>query len=140
MLVRGPRGALLGIPAATIERIVAAVERHGYLPRPYLGLRLQALWLDEATREGWGRKARSIAAVSGVERDSPAASAGLAPGDLLEAIDGAAVDDVEGFAAQIAQSTPGRVLELQLRRGGVPRSVAITLAEWRAPPHRASPT
>jgi S1-C subfamily serine protease len=51
MLVYGPRGVLLGIPASTIERIVGAVERHGYLPRPYLGLRLQHLWLDAATSQ-----------------------------------------------------------------------------------------
>jgi S1-C subfamily serine protease len=131
MLVPGPRGSLLGIPAPTIERIVATVEQHGYLPRPYLGVRLQALWLDEATRGRWGRRARSVAAVAGVEPGSPAAAAGLAPGDLLEAIDGLAVDEVEGFAAQIAQSSPGRLLELRLRRGGETRTLQIKVAEWR---------
>ena len=133
MLVPGPRGSLLGIPAATIDRIVAAVEQHGYLPRPYLGLRLQALWLDEATRARWGRTARSVAAVAGVELESPAEAAGLAPGDLLEAIDGVAVDNVEGFAAQLAQSSPGRLLELRLRRGGKPQTLEIKVAEWRQP-------
>jgi S1-C subfamily serine protease len=130
MLVSGPRGSLLGIPAATIERIVVAVEQHGYLPRPYLGLRLQPLWLDEATRGRWGRKARSVAAVAGVEPESPAEAAGLAPGDLLEAIDGVAIDNVEGFVAQIAQSSPGRVLALRLRRGGAPQTLEIKVAEW----------
>jgi PDZ domain len=133
MLVPGPRGSLLGIPAATIDRIVGAVEQHGYLPRPYLGLRLQALWLDEATRKRWSRTARSVAAVAGVEPESPAEAAGLAPGDLMEAIDGVAVDDVEGFAAQLAQSGPGRLLELRVRRGGEPRTVEIKVAEWRPP-------
>jgi S1-C subfamily serine protease len=133
MLVSGPRGYLLGIPASTIERVVAAVEQHGYLPRPYLGLRLQALWLDEATRGRWGRTARGVAAIAGVAPGSPAETAGLAPGDLLEAIDGVAVDDVEGFAAQIAQSTPGELRKLQLRRGGEPRTVEVKLAEWRQP-------
>jgi len=134
MLVPGPRGSLLGIPAATIERIVAAVEQHGYLPRPYLGLRLQALWLDEATRARWGRSARTVAAVAGVEAHSPAEVSGLAPGDLLEAIDGIAVDDVETFAAKVAQSSPGRLLSLRLRRGGQQQTVDIKVAEWRPPP------
>jgi S1-C subfamily serine protease len=133
MLVSGPRSGLLGIPAATIERIVAAVEQHGYLPRPYLGLRLQALWLDAATRGRWGRTARSVAAIAGVAPGSPAEAAGLAAGDLLEAIDGVAVDDVEGFAARIAQLSPGGLLQLQLRRGGEPRTVEIKVAEWRQP-------
>jgi S1-C subfamily serine protease len=133
MLVPGPHGRLLGIPAATIDRIVAAVEQHGYLPRPYLGLRLQALWLDKVTRGRWGRSARSMAAVAGVEPASPAEAAGIAPGDLLEAIDGVAIDDVEGFAAQLAQAGPGRVLELRLRRGGQPQTLAITVGESRRP-------
>lgn len=135
MLVPGPRGRLLGIPGPTIHRIVAAVEQHGYLPRPYLGLRLQALWLDEATRRRWGRTARSVAAVAGVELESPAEAAGIAPGDLLEAIDGVAIDNVEGFAAQLVQSIPGRSLELRLRRGGQPQTVEIKVGEWRRPPH-----
>jgi S1-C subfamily serine protease len=133
MLVPGPRGRLLGIPAATVDRIVAAVEQHGYLPRPYLGLRLQALWLDASTRARWGRSARSMAAVAGVEPESPADAAGVAPGDLLEAIDGVAIDDVEGLVAQLAQAIPGRVLELRLRRGGQPHTLPITVGESRQP-------
>ncbi len=133
MLVPGPRGSLLGIPAATIERIVAAVEQHGYLPRPYLGLRLQALWLDEATRTRWGRATRTVAAVAGVEPQSPAEASGLVPGDLVEAIDGTAIDGVEAFAAHLAQTSPGRLLALRLRRGGQPQTVEIQVGEWRQP-------
>jgi S1-C subfamily serine protease len=133
MLVPGPRGSLLGIPAATIDRIVAAVEQHGYLPRPYLGVRLQPLWLDETTRARWQRSAPSVAAVAGVAPDSPAQAAGLAAGDLLEAIDGVAVDDVESVVAQIGASAPGRRLALQVRRGGEPQTLEVTLAEWRLP-------
>jgi len=135
MLVPGPYGRLLGIPAATIERIVAAVQRHGYLPRPYLGVRLQPLWLDEATRVRWGGSARGVPVVAGVESGSAAEASGVVPGDLLEAIDGVAVNDVEGFAAQIAASAPGRVLTLRVRRGGQPQTVEVRLAEWRAPQH-----
>lgn len=131
MLVSGPRGRLLGIPVPTIERIVAAVERHGYLPRPYLGLRLQSLWLDRGTRERWGRGDRNAIAVAGVEPQSPAEVAGLAPGDLLEALDGVEIDDVEAFAARIGQSLPGQRLELRWRRGGQSQTAAVDLAEWR---------
>jgi S1-C subfamily serine protease len=133
MLVPGPRGRLLGIPAATIDRIVAAVERHGYLPRPYLGVRLQPLWIDDATRARWQRSAPSVAAVAGVAPDSPAQAAGLVAGDLLEAIDGIAVDDVESLVAQIGASAPGRRLALRVRRGGEPQTLEVTLAEWRPP-------
>jgi S1-C subfamily serine protease len=133
MLVSGPRGRLLGIPGQTIHRIVAAVEQHGYLPRPYLGLRLQGLWLDEATRNRWGRSSRSLAAVAGVESESPAEAAGIAPGDLLEAIDGVMIDDAEGLAAQLAQSRPGGSVELRLRRGGQSQTLQVRVGERRRP-------
>jgi S1-C subfamily serine protease len=133
MLVPGPRGSLLGIPAATIDRIVAAVEQHGYLPRPYLGVRLQPLWLDETTRARWQRSTPSVAAVAGMAPDSPAQAAGLAAGDLLEAIDDIAVDDVESLVAQIGASAPERRLALRVRRGGEPQTLEVTLAEWRPP-------
>jgi len=122
MLVAGPRGTLLGIPAATIERVVAAVEKHGHLPRPYLGLRLQSLW---------GRNGRAVPAVADVESGSPAEAAGLAPGDLLDAIDGVTVAGVEDVAARLAQSSPGRVLDLRLRRGGMPTQIRVEVGEWR---------
>jgi S1-C subfamily serine protease len=131
MVVGGPRGTLLGIPASTIERIVTIVEQRGYLPRPYLGLRLQHLWLDEATRARWGRTQRTVAAVAGVEPGSPAENAGLEPGDLIEAVDGAAVADIEALAARLAGTVPGQILELLRRRGGQSEPVKVEVGEWR---------
>jgi S1-C subfamily serine protease len=136
MLVSGPRASLLGIPASTLDRIVGAVERHGYLPRPYLGLRLQLLWLDEATRTRWGRSARGVPAIAGVEAASPAEAVGLVAGDLIDSIDGVAVEDIEAVAARLAQTSPGQRLELRLRRGGEAKVVSIQVAEWKAPQAR----
>jgi S1-C subfamily serine protease len=133
MLVSGPRGRLLGIPGQTIHRIVTAGEQHGYLPKPYLGLQLQGLWLDEATRNRWGRRSRSLAAVAGVESESPAEAAGIAPGDLLEAIDGVMIYDAEGLAAQLAQSIPGASVALRLRRGGQSQTLQVRVGERRRP-------
>lgn len=132
MLVSGPRRALLGIPVSTIERIVASVEQHGYLPRPYLGLRLQHLWLDEATRTRWGRTRRTVAAVASVEEGSPAQRAGLEPGDLIEALDGAAIENIEALATRLAGKTPGQTLELLRRRGGQSQTLKIEVGERRA--------
>ena len=132
MLVAGPRGALLGIPTPTIERVVASVEKYGYLPRPYLGLRLQPLWLDASTCQRWGRHARSMPVVAGVEAGSPAEAAGIAPGDLLESIDGVAVTDIEQILNQLQRTALGQMLSLSLRRGGLPRVVGVEVADWRA--------
>lgn len=136
MLVAGPRGALLGIPISTIERVVASVQKHGYLPRPYLGLRLQPLWLDAPTRKRWGRHARSVPVVAAVEAESPAEVAGITPGDLLESIDGVVITDIEQILSRLRQAALGQMLTLGLRRGGLPQVARVEVADWRARAHQ----
>ncbi len=129
MQVRGPFGRSLGIPAATIERVLETVDRHGHLPRPYLGLRLQTLWLDAGTATRLGRHAARIPVITGVDAESPAARAGLQPGDLIESIDDEEVDGVDAVAQALMGTTPGSPLVLGLRRGGAPEQRTLTVVE-----------
>jgi S1-C subfamily serine protease len=71
--------------------------------------------------------------VAGVESESPAEAAGIAPGDLLEAIDGVMIYDAEGLAAQLAQSIPGASVALRLRRGGQSQTLQVRVGERRRP-------
>jgi S1-C subfamily serine protease len=128
LLVPGPR-AWLGIPAATVERVLATLERHGYLPRPYLGVRLQNLWLDREAMSRYQRSARRIAVVAGVERGSPAAAAQLEPGDLIDTLDGREADGVDALMRLLASACPGDNLALGLRRAGQRHAVTLTIAE-----------
>ncbi len=134
MLVSGPRG-WLGIPALTIELVVAAVERFGHLPRPYLGLRLQNLWLEPTAAQRLGRSSSRVAVIAGVEPDSPAAVAQLEPGDLIDTIDGREADGVDALTLALATAAPGTTLTLGLRRGGQPESRTLTAVE-RPPQNR----
>jgi S1-C subfamily serine protease len=133
MLVSGPRGRALGIPTATIERVVEAVEHHGYLPRPYLGVRLQTLWLDAPTVARLARRARRIPVVAGVEIGSPAASAGLEPGDLIETLGGEEMAGVDDVMRALARVAIGSAVEVRLRRGGVSETRTITAGEQPRP-------
>jgi serine protease DegS len=132
MAVPGPFHRILGIPAETIERIVALVEKHGHLPQPYIGVQLQSLWIDEATRTQLGRTARRIEAVSGVDPGSPAAGAHIELGDLLLTVDGAPAGS-RVLAQRIASLTPGQEVELEVLRGGQPCRIRVRVGER---PHR----
>jgi serine protease Do len=133
MLVPGPR-AWLGIPAATIERVLGTLERHGYLPRPYLGVRLQNLWLDRETLVRYRRSSSRIAVIAGVEPGSPAEAAQLEPGDLIETLDGREADGVDTLTRLLAGSSPGASLRLGLRRGGQLQDRTLTIGERPRPP------
>jgi serine protease Do len=128
MAVPGPLRRVLGIPAETIERVVTLVEKHGHLPQPYIGVRLQSLWVDEATRSQLGRSARRIAAVSGVDPGSPAAAAHIELGDLLLTVNGVSAEGLM-LAQQIAGLAPGQEIELEVLRGGQPQRVRLQVGE-----------
>ena len=128
LLVPGPR-VWLGIPAATIERVLATLERHGYLPRPYVGVRLQNLWLDRETMTRYQRSSPRIAVIAGVERGSPAAAAHLEPGDLIDTLDGREADGVDALTRLLAAAAPGASLTLGVRRGGQRQSLTLAIGE-----------
>jgi regulator of sigma E protease len=70
-------------------------------------------------------KQTTTARVDAVQPDSPAAAAGLRPGDIVVAIDGR---EVESFSdmQRIVSANAGRTLELQIDRGGTPITIKAT--------------
>jgi len=129
MAVSGPYHRVLGIPTATIEAVVAKVEKFGHLPKPYIGIRLQPLWLDDDTRSKLGRKSRGIAAVGGVDAGSPAAEAHIELGDLLLTLDGEPAESVNTLAQRIAGTSPGQTIALEVLRGGKPLTINVQIGE-----------
>jgi regulator of sigma E protease len=63
--------------------------------------------------------------------DGPAARAGLKAGDQIVAIDGVPVNDFRDIVARIG-ARPGESLALTYRRGGVERTVRVTVASEEA--------
>jgi len=65
--------------------------------------------------------------VERVEQGSPAAQAGIRPGDLILAVDGAAVGSFGSFAETV-RSSGGRALALEIARGGEVTEVRLAPA------------
>ena len=132
MAVPGPGRSSIGSPAANVERVLRAVEKHGYLPRPYLGLRLQTLWLDDSARARLRREHQRVALVAGVQPGSPAEEAGVELGDLLLSVGGETVPDASALAQFLSQTAPGDALSLEIRRGCESRVLEVRVGETRA--------
>ena len=60
---------------------------------------------------------------------SPAASAGMRPGDLLLAIDGRDVLNAQDVLARVADALPGKAIEIRVLRGKQEFTVKLTSIE-----------
>jgi len=63
--------------------------------------------------------------VTGVATDSPAAKGGILGGDIIVALDGAALNHPGRLAEQLGHDSIGRSLSVQLVRAGVLTTVAV---------------
>jgi len=70
--------------------------------------------------------------VSAVEQASPAARAGLRPGDVIVSLDGAAIPDVGTLQRLLGEDAIGRPAALRIARDGVPRTLTVVPAELRS--------
>jgi len=127
MTTFGPRGQVLVIPHATIERVVPALLSGGPARRGWLGAALQPVAVPEIGDVPAGRGFMVMSVVEG----GPAEAAGLTPGDIIVAVDGKPAGRLEGLIAELDADSIGRTLSLSVVRvlkGGV-EAVSLTLGE-----------
>jgi len=120
MTVFGPRHRVLVIPSATIERVAARLEKHGHIPRGYLGLGFQLVVI-----EGGGRGVM----IMNVEPQGPGAKAGVHQGDIIVSWNGEPVRHVRSLLRALGPDSVGQTVTLGLRRGGETKNVALTIGE-----------
>ena len=123
------RGGGLTIPNSAIEAVVAALQTHGRVRRGYLGIGTQGVTLPEALVAAQSLPAARALLITTVEGDSPAEQGGLLLGDVIIAVDGAAVSEVEQLQDHLAGDKVGQAIALRLVRGGEPRELSVTVGE-----------
>jgi serine protease Do len=71
-------------------------------------------------------------AIAAVPDGTPAAAAGLEPGDVVEAVNGKPVNSPEQFISTISALKPGEKVTLRVWQRGIKRNVQVTLGEQPA--------
>jgi len=108
------------IPSGIARRVSAALVLHGTVTRSYLGLTPGAL---QDLERFYSLAANTGLLVNGVDPDSPAARAGLRPGDVVLALNGQKLDgrfpeQLPPIQNMIADLPVGSRVRLQIKRGG----------------------
>lgn len=101
---------------ATTHRIIDALMHDGRVRRAYLGLVSTPARLTPTQAERYGQRV-ALRLVEVVER-SPAAQSGLLPGDLVLAIDGAALGDAQSLQRHLFADAIGQRMEVTVIRNG----------------------
>ena len=76
-----------------------------------------------------GAEQRMAAKIDTVQQGTPAADAGLRPGDAVVAVDGEAVDSGLSLTAQIRERTVGSQVTLTVVRDGKRDEIRVTLGQ-----------
>ena len=123
-------GLGFAIPASTVRRVVEDLVRYGYVKRAWLGVRLTAS-PPETTPE----RPQTIR-IADVTPGSPAALAGLRPGDTVRAWNGRPIANYYGLILAIDAASPGQAVDLTVRRDGrdLTRRVVLGVVPQREPP------
>ncbi len=128
----GNHGIGFAIPSNMLRPIVESLLRHGKVVRGWLGVTIQDLTPELATAMQFA-SSRGVL-VTAVEPGSPAESAGVQAGDLIEELDREQLRSSAQFRNLIATRGATAQIELVIMRNGERQRLPVTLSERPAVP------
>ena len=133
--IYSPSGGSVGIgfaiPANAAKPIVEQLKDNGRVIRGWLGVAIQTITPTIAKSLGLDPNAPTGALVASVSSDSPAARAGLKPGDVILSVNGKPIKSVHDLPRTVAAAPIGQPLKMALRRNGKETTVEATVTEMR---------
>jgi len=124
----GNQGIGFAIPANLARNIMDQILKTGKVTRGYMGILPQELTPDMA--RAFNMPNGHGVAIAQVEPNSPAEHAGLRVGDVITAVNGDSIQDVNTFRLQVAGFAPNTTVHLKINRNGQNMDVAVTLGEF----------
>jgi serine protease Do len=119
----GSQGIGFAIPSNTVRNALESLLKQGRIIRGYLGIQSRALQPGESGSETDG------VTVADVVPGSPAAQAGVQPGDVIRKFDGRDVNNFTALRSLVAQTQLNKQVELEIVRNGKPLKVTTQIKE-----------
>jgi serine protease Do len=125
----GNIGIGFAIPVNMVRHVMDQLKEHGRVVRGWLGVMIQQVTPELADQFGLERPIGAL--VAGVSPDSPAAKAGIKPGDVIMSFQDTPITQMSQLPAQVAQTPPGVKAELTLIRNGKQIKLSVTIEEMK---------
>ncbi len=122
-------GVGFAIPVVMAREILPTLVKGGRVTRGFLGIGIQDV--DEDSVLVFGLPDSQGALVKQVNAETPAARAGLRPGDVIVRYDGKKIDDANHLRNLVAGTSPGTKVDVAVFRDGQERTLKVTLGELK---------
>jgi serine protease Do len=119
----GSQGVGFAIPSNTVRTALESLLKQGRIIRGYLGIQTRGLQPGESGTDTDG------VTVADVLAGSPAAQAGVQPGDVIRKFDGREVKNFPALRTLVAQTQLNKQVELEILRDGKPLKVKAQIKE-----------
>ncbi|MGB3644425.1 MAG: DegQ family serine endoprotease [Mesorhizobium sp.] len=129
--IYSPNGGSVGVgfavPSDEAQQVVAKLLKNGSIAYGYLGVQIQPVTPDAANAIGLDQARGAL--VASVTQGSPAAKAGLEPGDVITALGGKDVKDPKDLSRKVADLAPGADETLTVWRKGASTEIPVTIGQ-----------
>jgi serine protease Do len=122
----GSVGIAFAIPSETVSSVIGSLKDGGSVARGYLGVQIQPVTANIA--ESLGLKGTKGALVADAQPGTPAAEAGLKPGDTITEVNGEMMASPREVSRRISQVKPGDTATITYIRNGKELTATIKLA------------
>ena len=119
----GSVGIGFAIPAEVADQVTKQLISGRRIERGYIGATIQNFTSEMAEAQGMGDQRGAI--VSDLAPGGPSQRAGLAPGDVIVAINGRPVKTSSELTREVAKAKPGDTLRIEIIRDGRRRTVEV---------------
>jgi serine protease Do len=125
----GYMGVSFAIPIDVARNVEDQLIKTGRVVRGRIGVTIQDV--NAQLAESFGLDRPRGALVSSVEKDGPAAKAGLQPGDVILGVNGHPIEHYGELSGAVAAMKPGTDTTLQVWRNGKQQNVSVKIAELK---------
>jgi serine protease Do len=130
--ILSPSGGNIGIgfaiPSNMARTVMDQLIKNGKVRRGQLGVSIEPMTPELASKLGL-KEARGVV-VNAVVTNSPAARAGLRPGDVIVGLNGEPVTDGNTLRNRVASTAPNSQVNVTILRDGREQQVQVTLGEY----------